>query len=155
MTSLQNFLANEWDRANARKRGGGRPVFSLDLAAGESKVASSSDPAHELTPEKLFHRAWAIELLEIVMRRLAAESAAKGKADQFEQLRAFLSGDRADASYDQVAASLGMTQPAARQAVHRLRTRFGELLRQEVADTVADPSEVEDEIRGLFTALAN
>ena len=154
LTSLQNFLANECDRANAIKRGGGRPTFSLDLEACESKLASASGRAHELTPEKVFDRAWAIELLEIVMRRLAAESAAKGKSEQFEILRPFLSGDR-DASYDRAAESLGISSPGARQAVHRLRIRFGELLRKEVTDTVADESEVEDEIRGLFTALGN
>jgi RNA polymerase sigma-70 factor (ECF subfamily) len=154
LTSMENFLVNDLDRANALKRGGGRPILSLDLEGCESKLASASGHAHELTPEKVFDRAWAIELLEIVMGRLASESAAKGKAEQFEVLRSFLSGD-SDTSYEQAAATLGISQPAARQAVHRLRSRFGELLRQEVTDTVADENEVEDEIRGLFSALGD
>ncbi len=151
LTSLQNFLANERDHAHTRKRGGGRASLSLDIAVGESKLRF--EPTHNLTPEKIFDRAWAIQLLEIVVDRLRQEFATKGKAAEFDTLQAFMAGKHADASYEQAAAALGLSQAAVRQAVHRLRKRYRQLLREEVADTVASEDEIDDEIRKLFAAL--
>ena len=127
--------------------------LSLDLDAGESKLRL--EPAHVLTPEKLFDRVWAVQLLEIVIGKLRQEFVEKGKADQFDKLQAFLTGRKEDALYERAGAELGLSQTALRQSVHRLRNRYRELLRVEVADTVAEEDEIEDEIRSLFAALAN
>ncbi|OWK37850.1 hypothetical protein [Fimbriiglobus ruber] len=153
LAAMQNFLANEWDRETAQKRGGGRAVVSLDVAAGESKLGV--EPAHELTPEKLFDRAWALQLLEIVLGRLRAEFTDKGKTAEFDALQPFLAGAHADAAYAPAADALGLSRDAVRQAARRLRGRYRELLRAEVADTVGGPDEVDDEIRGLFAALGD
>jgi DNA-directed RNA polymerase specialized sigma24 family protein len=153
LASMQNFLANEMDHANAQKRGGGRALVSLDVEAGESKLRF--EPAHDMTPERIFDRAWAVQLLENVMGRLRQEFADKGKAAEFDILQAFLGGKQVDASYERAAAQLGLSQVAIRKAAHRLRKRYRELLREEVADTVAGAEDIEDEIRGLFAALEN
>jgi DNA-directed RNA polymerase specialized sigma24 family protein len=151
LTSLRNFLANDWDQAQAQKRGGGRPHLSLDVEAGETKLRF--EPSHELTPERIFDRAWAVQLLELVFSRLRQEFAAKGKAAEFDTLQSFLAGNHADASYERTAEALGMSFAALRQAVHRLRKRYRAVLRAEVAETVAGEDEIDDEIRGLFQAL--
>jgi DNA-directed RNA polymerase specialized sigma24 family protein len=152
LTSLQNFLANEWDQAAAQKRGGGRALLSLDVEAGESKLRF--EPSHDRTPEKIFDRAWAVQLLELVVGRLRQEFADKGKAAEFDVLQVFLAGKHAVASYERTAAEMGISAAAIRQAAHRLRKRYRELLRAEVAETVATEDEIDDEIRGLFDALA-
>ena len=149
--SLQNFLANEWDQATAQKRGGGKALLSLDLEAGESKLRY--EPSHDLSPEKIFDRAWAVQLLELVVGRLRKEFSDKGKAGEFEILQAFLAGRPTDASYERAAADMGVSLAAVRQAAHRMRKRYRELLRAEVAETVAKEEEIDDEIRGLFQAL--
>jgi RNA polymerase sigma-70 factor (ECF subfamily) len=151
LASLRNFLANESDRAAARKRGGGRPVLSLDIKAGEAKLRF--EPSHEQTPEKIFNRAWAVQLLEWVVGRLRQEFADQGKAGEFDVLQAFLAGKHADAAYQRAAAELGRSLAAVRQAAHRLRKRYRELLRAEVAETVSGENEIDDEIRWLFAAL--
>ena len=152
LASLQNYLANEWDQAAAQKRGGGRALLSLDINAGESKL--QYEPSHDCTPEKIFDRAWAVQLLELVVGRLRTEAAAKGKAVEFDTLQSFLGGKREDASYEKAAIDTGLSLAAVRQAAHRLRKRYRELLREEIADTVAGEDEIDDEIRGLFEALA-
>jgi RNA polymerase sigma factor (sigma-70 family) len=151
MQSLQNFLANEWDHAAAQKRGGKRKVLSLDVDTGESKYRV--EPADRLTPEKIFDRAWALQLLELVIHRLRNEASDKGKTAEFDVLQAFLAGKHADDSYQAAAKKLGMSFDAVRQAASRLRKRYRELLRAEVAETVAAEDEIDDEIRGLFAAL--
>jgi DNA-directed RNA polymerase specialized sigma24 family protein len=152
LASLQNFLANAWDRSVAQKRGGGRPLLSLDVNMGEAML--HFEPSHDLTPEKIFDRAWAVRLLELVVARLRGEFETKGRIVEFEALQPFLAGKHADASYDLAATQLAMTPAAVRQAAHRLRKRYRELLRAEVAETVAGEDEIDDEIRGLFQALA-
>lgn len=151
LASLKNFLANEWDRTTAQKRGGGRERLSLDWESGESRL--SLEPAHTDTPEREFERQWALTLLDNVVRRLQGEFASAGKVRQFELLKETLTGGRAVVDYSAVAAELSISEEAARQAVHRLRKRYRELLREEVAATVESDSEVEDEIGRLLAAL--
>ncbi len=151
LTSLKNFLANEWDRANAQKRGGGRERLSLDWEVGESRL--SLEPAHTDTPEREFERQWALTLLDNVVNRLQDEFKSSNKSRQFEWLKETLTGGRAVVDYALVAAELSMTEEAVRQAAHRLRKRYRELLREEVAATVESEQEVEDEIGRLFHAL--
>jgi RNA polymerase sigma-70 factor (ECF subfamily) len=151
LTSLQNFLANEFDHATAQKRGGGHRVLPIDVEAGESRFRC--EPSDAMTPERIFDRAWAVQLLELVVGRLRQEFADKGKVAEFDAFQSFLAGKSADSSYEQVAAEMGLSAAAVRQAVHRLRRRYAALLRAEVADTVAAEHEIDDEIRGLFESL--
>ena len=153
LTSLKNFLANEWDRATARKRGGPFKALSLDWDSGESRLAL--EPAHQLTPEREFERQWALTLLDVVILRLQEEFATADKSRQFELLKETLTGSRAAIEYATVAAELQMSEEAVRQAAHRLRKRYRELLREEVAATVECDDEVEDEIGRLFEAVAS
>ncbi|HYV38444.1 MAG TPA: sigma-70 family RNA polymerase sigma factor [Gemmataceae bacterium] len=150
LAALKNFQANQWDRANTRKRGGGRKLFSLEFDMSESRL--SLEPAHGMTPEHLFERQWALTLLDLIMTRLQKEYATSGKGAQFELLKGVLIGDKGR-PYAELARELNMSEPAARQAGFRLRKRYRELLRQEVAQTVADVGDVEEEIRSLFQAL--
>lgn len=151
LASLKNFLSNEWDRATAQKRGGGRERLSLDWDSGESRL--SLEPAHSDTPEREFERQWALTLLDNVVQRLQDEFISAGKSRQFELLKETLTGGRTVVDYSAVAAELSMTEDAARQAAHRLRKRYRELLREEVSATVENDSEVEDEISRLLAAL--
>jgi RNA polymerase sigma-70 factor (ECF subfamily) len=151
MAACKHFLANERDRARAQKRGGGRELLSLDARDGESRYAA--EPFHDLTAERLFERRWALMLLHHVLERLRDEWRQTGKGEQFERLKAFLTGDKPAGQYAQAAEALGATPGAVRVAVHRLRRRYRELLREEIARTVNDPGEVEAEIRDLLAAL--
>lgn len=153
LASLDHFLANEHNRAQAKKRGGDRAHLSLDLAAGETRV--NLEPAHELTPERLYERQWALTVLELVVRRMEAEYQQAGKARQFELLSDVLGGGRERLPYREVAAELEMSVENARQAAHRMRKRYRSLLREEVARTVVDPSDVDEELANLFKALGN
>jgi len=152
IASLKHFLANEWDRARRQKRGGGLPPISLDWQDADSRY--QIDPADHLSPDKLYDRAWAVTLLERVIRRLRDENAADGKALLFERLKPFLMLGRSDIPYAQAAAGLEMTEGAARVAVHRLRRRYRELLREEIGQTLSDPAQVDEEMRALFSAFA-
>lgn len=151
LACLRNFLANERDRASAKRRGGGRLPLSLDFARAEQ--AYSLEPHHVLTPEKLFERRWAIALLDGVLQQLRREYESSDRGPLFEKLGPFLTADGVESSYVQAAESLSMTPGAVKVAIHRLRRRYRELLREEIGRTVDDPSEVDDEIRGLFAAL--
>ena len=152
LASLKHFLANEWDKAGAKKRGGRQPVIPLDAADAES--ACDFEPADNATPEKIFERRWALALLEQVLRRLREEYTRDGKKTLFEQLKPTLTEASRAVRYADIAARLGTSEGAVKAAVHRLRRRYREILRAEIADTVADPGEIEDEIRNLFAALA-
>ena len=151
LTALKNFLSNEWDRKQARKRGGGRARLPLDLAAGESRV--SLVRADDLTPERAYERQWALTLLGLVVSRLEDEFSKAGKIRHFELLKGAITGEAGAPAYSTIAAELGMSEEAARQAASRLRKRYRELLRAEVAETVAAPDEIDDELRGLFAIL--
>ncbi|MBI5758171.1 MAG: sigma-70 family RNA polymerase sigma factor [Planctomycetales bacterium] len=155
LTSLKHFLANEWEKGRTQKRGGGLSVIELDFAVGESRL--SLEPAHEETPERLFDRQWALTLLDLVLARLRIEFREAGKEDQFEQLKPFLSGarERSGENYVDVGRAAGMTAEAVKVAAHRLRQRYRELLRAEIAQTVAQPGDVDDEIRDLFHVLGS
>jgi RNA polymerase sigma-70 factor (ECF subfamily) len=153
LTSLRNFMAKEWDRAQAQKRGGGRIHVPLDAAFAETRYGR--EPADPASPDKVFERNWALTLLELVLERLRVEQAAAGKGAQFEQLQDSLMGSPDAPRYAQLAARMGLNEEAARMAVSRLRRRYRELLREEIAQTVSSPVEVEEEIRHLFAALAS
>ncbi|MCO6045852.1 RNA polymerase subunit sigma-24 [Aeoliella sp. ICT_H6.2] len=151
LTALRNFLANQWHKEQALKRGGQRLKLSLDLDAGESKFRL--EPSHECTPEKLFERRWVTTLLEHVLERVRAELVDAGKQDHFEHLKVGLAGDSEAVDYQKAAAALGMTPAAAKQAAYRLRKRYRQLFREEVARTVADEAEVDEEIGRLLATL--
>lgn len=151
LASMQNFLANYWKAARAKKRGGGRVALSLDFDRGESRLAL--EPAHRLTPERLFDRAWTLTLLDRVLAALRAEHANDDKNPQFEVLKPYLTAEQATADYAAAAESLGISEGAVRVAVHRLRKRYKALLRQEIAATMAPGEDIDDEIRGLFDSL--
>ena len=150
--SVSHFLSNERDRAHALKRGGNRALISLDGDTAEGRYRH--EPARELTPEKLFERQWALALLDRALDRLGDEEAATGSRARFDQLRPYLTGEEPTAQYSEVAQALGMSEGAVRVAVHRMRGRFGKVLRQEIAHTVNDPADVDEELRFLLTALA-
>lgn len=148
LASVQHFLYNEWDRQRAKKRGGGAPLLPLEFERAEGVL--QLEPATDVTPERLFERRWAQQVVHRVLDRLRAEQEQAGKADTFSALRPLLvdEGDYADA-----AAALGATAGAVRVAVHRLRRRFRTLLLEEIADTVGSATEIDGEMRFLVNAL--
>jgi DNA-directed RNA polymerase specialized sigma24 family protein len=150
LMALKRFMANEWDRSQARKRGGGCNVISLDAEIAESVYAAN---ATSLPADSLYEKRWALTLLETVLQRLRAEHAAAGKLAEYELLKPCLTADRGDIRYEALAAALGVVPASARSAVHRLRKRFRETFRDEVAGTVADPADVEAEMRAVIAAL--
>jgi RNA polymerase sigma-70 factor (ECF subfamily) len=147
-----HYLANEWDRNHALKRGGGRPPEALDFAAAD--VYFRREPADVLTPERLFDRRWALTLIEQALAGLEREYADKGKAKQFELLKPALNGSPDANGYAAAAVELGMTVAAVKKAAQRLRERYRDLLRDQIAQTVRDPAEIDEEIRDLFAAVA-
>ena len=146
-----DFLANRRDRENALKRGGGRAIVAMDSVEAEGRYAR--EPAHELTPERIFDRTWALTLLGRVLEQLREEYSAGGQSVTFEALSPVLTDGPRAVSYATLAARLGTTEGAVRVSVHRLRRRYGDRLREEIAATVDDPAEVDDELRALFAAL--
>lgn len=153
LTSVNHYLANEWDRARTLKRGGNHMVVSLEeIAAGGNH---SFEPADEVTPEHEFDRLWASTLLDAVLARLRAEFVAGERAELFDPLKPFLTVDQPPGLYAQIAATTGLKEGTVKVAVHRLRRRYGELLREEVARTVGSPEDVQDELRHLIRALAS
>jgi RNA polymerase sigma-70 factor (ECF subfamily) len=151
LTAFKHFLAREQERAQALKRGGGRRFFSLDFEQGEQRY--HQEPSHEATPESLYERSWALTLLEQGLTRLREELAGAGKEELFERLKGTLTIEATPRSYGELAAELGMSAEALKVAVHRLRRRYGELIRAEIAQTVTAPEEIEDELRALFAAV--
>ena len=149
LTSLKFFAADEEDRQRARKRGGGA-VVSLEFSSGEERYLR--EPAHDETPERLFERRWALSVLDRVVEKLRTEFVRHGSPEEFDQLKVFLLG-RSDAPYAALALEMNTSEGALKVAIHRLRKRYRELFRQEIADTVTDPAEVESELRFLAAAL--
>jgi RNA polymerase sigma-70 factor (ECF subfamily) len=150
--SVKNFLSKERDKAHALKRGGQTRIVSLD--ADEVEGRYRYEPVDRLTPEEIFERRWALTLLERALEKLRHEFVESGKTEEFEKLKGHLTGDDVKVPYREVAESLGTTEAALRTSVHRLRQRFGKLLRQEIAETVAAPGDVEDEMRHLLRVIA-
>ena len=149
--TFEHFLAREWRRARAQKRGGGRIAFSFDEVSAENRYLL--EPADDLTPETIFDRRWADALLSQAMARLREECQAEGKALLFEKAEPLLSGGGTAGSYAEIRSSLSMAESAFKMAVHRLRRRYGELVRAEIAQTVSTPEAVEEELRYLFAVL--
>lgn len=151
LAALKHFLANEWDKAGRQKRGGGIQHLSLDWQQADERF--HFEPPDHATPDRLFDREWALALLEQVIQRLQAECAAEGRAELFSQARGYLMVGEAAIPYAEAAAKLGMDEGAVRVAVHRLRKRYRELLREEIAQTVNNPAQVSEELRSLQAAL--
>jgi RNA polymerase sigma-70 factor (ECF subfamily) len=152
LVALKHFLSNEFDRARAQKRGGGQKVKSLDFQNAESKYVL--EHADQLSPEKLLNRAWALTVLDRTMARLQAESTGTKKQKLFDYLKAYLTAKKGSVPYREVAGELAMTEGAVKVAVYRLRRRYRELLRDEIAQTVTSEDQIDEEIRDLFAALA-
>jgi RNA polymerase sigma factor (sigma-70 family) len=152
LTAFKHHASNLRDRERAAKRGGGKLPVSLD--AGDAESRFGPEPADPRTPEAEFERRWALLVLERALARLSTEQEHAGKARELEALRPFLVAGEEGAPYAEIAARLGRSEGAVKVAVHRLRRRYGELLREEVAGTLADPREVADELAALMAALA-
>ena len=152
LSALKRFLANEWNREHAAKRGGRRTIVSLDEETAEGRYRY--EVADHATPDKLFDQSWAMTLLEQAQERLQREYTDSNRGQLFDQLKIFLSGDRAPLSHAEAGAVLGMNEGAVKVAVHRLRQRYRDCLREQIAQTVSTQAEVDEEIRQLFAAFA-
>ena len=152
LTAVKHFLLNEADHASAKKRGGAHVILPIELVIAEQSY--QLEPSHDATPEKLFERNWAVTLLQTVTDQLQREFIQAGKAKQFESLKPMLTGESEGIRYSEIAKELGLSEGAVKVAIHRLRRRFRELLRQEVAETIADPRLVDEEIHFLSDVLA-
>ena len=151
LAALNHFLANEWDKARAQKRGGDRRHVCFDTSTGEHLY--DRDGNHELNAEELYERSWALQFLDHVRARLRHAYAEEGKADRYAALERFLPGEESPPGYAQAAAQLGVPEGTLKAEVHRLKRRYGELLREEVAHTVAGPEQIDDELRYLIQVL--
>ncbi len=152
LTALERFLANEWDRERALKRGGDRQFVSLDWTTAENRYGF--EPPDPLTPEQIFERRWALTLLDTVLEKLGAEYSRQGKGELFAALKLGLVSDRSALPYPELAHSLHLSESGVRVAVHRLRQRYRELLRSEIANTVDSTEVVDAEMRHLFNVLS-
>lgn len=150
LVALKHFLANEWDKSQSQKRGGGASILSLDWQDAEFRYRI--EPVDQLSPDKLYDRAWALTLLERVLQRL--ELSNDGNA-YFQELKPCLTTERRAIDYTEVAARVGMTENALRVAVHRLRKQYRQLLRAEISETLADPQLLEDELQALYGAFSD
>jgi RNA polymerase sigma factor (sigma-70 family) len=148
---LKHFLANEWDRANAQKRGGGRSVLSIDAEDAEGRY--SREPSHDLTPERIYDRRWALTMLDQTLGTLRDECKQNGKTKLFDALKPALAGQGRDEGYSQIGEQLGMTEGAVKVAAHRLRARYRDILRIRISETVDTEQAVDEEIKDLFNAL--
>ena len=153
LASLKHFLANERDRVRTKKRGGGAIHLSLDAATAETRYLQ--EPIDAMTPEKIFDREWALTLLELVLARLRRDFRDEDKAALFEELKVVLTAGKGAVSHAEIAAKLGMSEGAVKVAAHRMRRRYRELLKEEIAQTVTGPEQVEEEIRALFSVFSS
>lgn len=150
--AFKRFLADEWDKSQALKRGGGLKPLSLDTSIAEHRY--QAEWVEAMTPEHIYEHRWALTLLEQAMNRLQAEFRQAGKQGDFDRLKGFLTAEKGSINQAEVAASLGMSEGALRVAVFRLRRRFREVFQDEIAQTVARPDEIEVEIRHLLDVLS-
>jgi RNA polymerase sigma-70 factor (ECF subfamily) len=153
LVALKGYLANEWDRQHAQKRGGFHTVVEIDQAMVEARL--DAELKQELTPETLFERQWALMMLEQTMTRLGEEYIDTGRAKLFEHLSACLAQSQASVSYAEIARELRLTEAAVKQASYRLRARYREILRSEIAKTVSTPEEIDEELRCLFACFGH
>lgn len=153
LTAMKHFLINQWDKAKAQKRGGGKSPLSLDFGKADSRYRL--EPSHAQTPELIFQKQWAKTLLARVHQALRTEFADRGKAHVFDRLQKFLAGKNADETLATAAAQLTMSEVAVKVSLHRMRQRYGELLRAEIQQTVSTPEEIDSEIQHLFEVLKN
>jgi RNA polymerase sigma factor (sigma-70 family) len=151
LVAFKRFMAAEWDRTQAQKRGGGVQIVSFDTTLAEQLY--QQEPAPRLPAERMYEQRWALTLLEQTMRRLRAEFAAAGKTEEFDRLKRFLAIGKAEVPFAAVAAESGQSEGTLRVAVHRLRKRFRQVLREEIAHTVARAEDVEEELRHLVEVL--
>lgn len=152
LASMEHFLAKEWRDSHRLKRGGGQTICSLD--EGDTETRYKLEPAETMTAERIYERRWAFTLLEQAHKHLRDEFVAAGKLPLFDALQVFLTGDRSDITYAQMGATIDMTEGAVKVAVHRLRRRYGEVLREEIAATVSSADEVEEELRHLLSVVS-
>jgi RNA polymerase sigma-70 factor (ECF subfamily) len=150
LACVKHFLTNEWDRVRAEKRGGGRPVVPLEL--NDAERSFNMEPADSMTPERVFERTWAQTVLRRTLHRLREEQEHVGRGAQFELLKPLLMAE-AEVSQRSAAARMGLSESAVKMAVFRLRRRYKELLRAEIAETVRDPDQADEEMQYLLTAL--
>jgi RNA polymerase sigma-70 factor (ECF subfamily) len=150
LAAFRHYVANERERERTQKRGSGQVLIPLDVEDAER--CYRLEPSHNVTPEKIYEQRWAVTLLERALARLKFEA---GSSPHFDTLRVFLTGNSPGTSYKELAARLGTTEAALKVAVHRLRRRFGVLLRKEIADTVAGPEEADDELHYLLSVLSS
>jgi RNA polymerase sigma-70 factor (ECF subfamily) len=150
LRSFTNFLSKERDRARALKRGGGKVPLPLDTASEGSSPLGAVDM---LTPEAVFERQWALEVLERALDRLRREAVAAAREAEFARLSEYLTGDEPGEPYSEVARELGTSEGAIKATVHRLRRRYGRILREEIAATVADPEDIDAELRHLLSVV--
>ncbi len=152
LAAFKHFLSNERDKAHAQKRGGGQIPVPIDVQNAETHYGF--EPAEKMTAEKIFERRWAMTLLEQTTARLRQEYERDGKSQLFEQLKITLTEPRGTIAYATLGRALNMSESAVKVAVHRLRLRYRAVLRAEVAETLADPADLEDEVRQIFRALS-
>ena len=152
LSSMNHFLSDEWDKARAQKRGGGAAPVPLQLDTAETRYGH--EPAGGDSPEQNYERRWVLALLEEVLRRLRVEYEQSGRAELFGALHPCLVGSGSNQPYAELAAQLGLSEGAVKVAVHRLRQRYRQLLHDEIAQTVGEPGEAEEELRHLFAVLA-
>ncbi len=152
LTALTHFLADEWDKTRRLKRGGGREIVSFDAASAEERYRF--EPIDQLDAAKLYERRWITTLFDKVLARLEEEFRDGGKGELFDSLKSSLLSEGTGLSYAELGAQLGLKEDAVKQAVHRMRRRYRELFREEIAQTVAGPGEVEDELKHLFAVLS-
>jgi RNA polymerase sigma-70 factor (ECF subfamily) len=152
LVALKHFLADEWDKLRTAKRGGGQVPISLDEPSPEERYRL--EPADEMSAEKIFERRWALTVLEQARTRSREEYVSRGKGELYDGLKIFEGGEQTSPTYAELGMQLGMTESAVKAAAHRLRQRYHELVREEIAQTVAKPAEIDEEIRYLIGVIS-
>jgi RNA polymerase sigma-70 factor (ECF subfamily) len=153
LTTLKHFLVNEWERSTAQKRGGRNTHVPVDTVTGENLY--TQDFSHGLTADRIYERNWALAMLKGVRDRLQRDYADAGKAERFAQLEQFLPGQKSEVTYAEAARRLGLPEGTVKSEVSRLKKRYGDLLRMEIAHTVSSPDEINDELRHLITVVGD
>jgi len=152
LVALKRFMANDWRRSTAQKRGGGQSALPLDTTDAERRYAG--EPVELLAADEIYERRWAMTVLDQALDQLGAEFSAEGKGAEFESLKCWLAAERGSIPYGEVASALGNSEGAARVAVHRFRKRFRQLFKMAIARTVAEGEDVDEELRRLVAVLS-